>query len=56
MEKMLLEKLTEVSNILFVAHQKIEHMQKMLILNLKKTGKLHQTLCKEKIDDKNKHL
>ena len=40
MDKIFLEKLTEISKLLLVAHQKVEQLQKILILNLKKAGKL----------------
>jgi len=40
MEKLFLEKLSEIANILIVSHQKIEKLQKILFITLKKAGKL----------------
>ena len=40
MEKMMLEKLTEVSKILMLAQEKVDHLRKILMLILKKNGKL----------------
>lgn len=40
MEKMIFEKLNEISKILIVAHQKVEYLQKILFIKLKKSGKL----------------
>lgn len=40
MENIMLEKLTEVSKLLMVAQDKVEHLRKILILILKKSGKL----------------
>ena len=39
-EKVILEKLNDIAKILFISHQKIENMQKVLIANLKKEGRL----------------
>ena len=40
MEKIILEKLSEIANILLLAHQKVEYLQKIFFINLKKAGKL----------------
>ena len=40
MEKIVLDKLNEISKILMVALQKVEYLQKTLFLILKKSGRL----------------
>ena len=40
MEKLCLEKLSEIAKVLLVAHQKIENLQKIIFIRLKKAGKL----------------
>lgn len=55
MEKAMLEKLSEIANILFVAHQKIEQMQKILFVHLKRAGKLPDLDKKNNFENKSKH-
>ena len=51
MEQIMLEKLTEISKILMVSHQKIENLQKVLIHVLKRDGKLPGLDNKDKFDN-----